>query len=81
MAQVAIDFQINVAESDVRKLGDLTCSTLIGCFVQLAECLTLIGSFVQLTDWWRMGEGDGTHLDDRLRPLHRERYVRGRMRP
>ena len=32
-----------MAESDVRKLGGLTCSTLIGCFVQLAECAILIG--------------------------------------
>ena len=47
LAQVAIDFQITVAECDVRKL---TCSTLIGCFVQLAECATLIGCFVQLAD-------------------------------
>jgi len=50
LARVAIDFQITVAESDVRKLGNLTCSTLIGCFVQLAECATLIGCFVQLAD-------------------------------
>ena len=79
-AQVSIDF-LNELNSDglLCAIGRVLNSDWLLCAI--GRVLTLIGSFVQLTDWWRMGEGDGTHLDDRLRPLHRERYVRGRMRP
>ena len=59
LAQVAIDFQITVAESDVRKLGDLDLLNSDWLLCAIGRVRNSDWLLCAICRWWRMGEGDG----------------------